>query len=346
MNPAMTSAPGTVVAKSCAPDVAEAAVPQSGPALSVLMCVYNGERFLAAAIESILNQTFTNFEFVIVDDGSIDSTPMILEGYLQQDSRVRVIRQGNQGLPSARNTALANVKTDVIAWMDADDLSEPHRLELQLQYLATHPECIVVGGQWACIDEVGRILYSRPAALDHAGIVSSLLNGVNELASPAVMIRNRCLQRAGSYNPEMRVIEDLDMWLRLYKLGQFANLPARVLRYRLHSNQISSCQSARQAITAITRVNEERALLQLMPLPIPESFRETIDRPADAKFELAMQCWHYGSNESARRLMLSALMLQPTSVSKWLCIVVISLGLSLPAATTVLSQLRRLQFWK
>lgn len=314
--------------------------------LSVLMCVFNGEQYVATAIKSILNQTFKDFEFVIVDDGSADSTPRILEEFAQRDRRIRVVTQSNQGLPLARNRAVKAATADIVAWMDADDVSEPRRMELQLNYLATHPECIVVGGQWACIDEAGRLLYSRPAATDHTAIVASLLNGVNELANPAVMIRKEPLRTAGLYNPKIRVAEDTDLWLRLYKYGQFANLPVRVLRYRLHAKQTNSTHWVEQTLTALTRINEERASLNLEPLPIPESTQQTVEVVFDPTYEMAMKCWHYGYHLSAGRLMVKLLMQKPIPLMNWLYLTMIILGVSQSSTRSLLGRMRWLRFWK
>jgi glycosyltransferase involved in cell wall biosynthesis len=314
--------------------------------LSVLMCVFNGEQYVAAAIKSILNQTFKDFEFVVVDDGSADSTPRILEEFAQRDRRIRVVTQSNQGLPLARNRAVKAATADIVAWMDADDISEPKRMELQLEYLATHPECIVVGGQWACIDEVGRILYSRPAATDHASIVDSLLNGVNELANPAVMIRKKALDTVGLYNPKLRVAEDTDLWLRLYKQGKFANLPDRVLRYRLHEKQTNSLHWTEQTLIALTRVNEERGSLQLELLPIPERPQRLVNDVFNPTYEMAMQCWHYGYCWPARRLMIKSLIHKPLSLLNWLYLIMMILGVSQSSTRSLLSRMRWLRFWK
>src|SRR5258706_14041022 len=117
----------------------------SSPAVSVVMPVYNGERYLASAIDSILAQTFTDFELIAVDDGSTDSSLPMLKRYAERDPRVRVISRPNTGIVGALSDAIAAARAPLIARMDADDLSLPLRFERQVAYLSGHPQCVLVG---------------------------------------------------------------------------------------------------------------------------------------------------------------------------------------------------------
>src|SRR5687768_10604451 len=129
------------------------------PSISVLMSVYNGARYLSQSIESILAQTFSDFEFIIIDDCSSDSTPQILNEYARQDSRIRIIRNSeNKGLTASLNIGLTQAQGRYIARQDADDISLPQRFEKQIHYLEAHPETIVVSSNIGIIDNTGQYL--------------------------------------------------------------------------------------------------------------------------------------------------------------------------------------------
>ncbi|MEA2735824.1 MAG: hypothetical protein QOE14_2275, partial [Humisphaera sp.] len=148
------------------------------PAVSVLMPVYNAARYLAEAVESILAQTFRDFEFVIVDDGSTDRSPAMLDEYAKRDSRIRIIRRPNTGIVGALNDAIAESKAALIARMDADDVSLPDRLEKQVAYLRDHAECVALGSRVVGIDPYGCVLFQSEHKLTHEEIDAELLNGV------------------------------------------------------------------------------------------------------------------------------------------------------------------------
>src|SRR5215213_8085491 len=122
------------------------------PPLSVVMPVYNGKAYVGQAIESILTQTFTDFEFMIVDDGSTDGSNEIIEAYAQRDGRIRVLSQCNQGTSVALNTGIALARGELIAHMGADDIALPQRFERQLHYLRQNPQIGVLGCSYLSID--------------------------------------------------------------------------------------------------------------------------------------------------------------------------------------------------
>ena len=122
------------------------------PRVSVALPVHNCERYVAEAIESILAQTFTDFEFLIVDDGSTDGTLPILNRFAARDSRIRVISRPNTGIVGALNEMLGLARADLVARMDADDVALPVRFERQVRYLDEHPECVMVGSRVTIID--------------------------------------------------------------------------------------------------------------------------------------------------------------------------------------------------
>jgi glycosyltransferase involved in cell wall biosynthesis len=204
------------------------------PRVSVLMSVYNSERYLRDAIDSILAQTFTNFEFIILDDGSTDSTWAMLEDYSQGDHRVIARRfDETRGLTDRLNMAIQMAHGEYVARMDADDVSLPQRLERQVDYLERNIEVGLVGTQMNIIDDRGafRRIYEVPYS--HSQIVWALMFG-RSFAHPSVMIRKALLHEVGGYNLSFRVAQDHELWVRLLWLTRFANLPDVLMSYRSH----------------------------------------------------------------------------------------------------------------
>jgi glycosyltransferase involved in cell wall biosynthesis len=229
----------------------------TSPTVSVLMPVYNGARYLAEAVESILAQTFGDFEFVIVDDGSSDRSPQMLDEYARRDPRVRIVRRANTGIVGALNDAIAESKAPLIARMDADDVSLPERLEKQVAYLRDHDECVALGSRVTGIDPYGCVLFESEHKLAHEQIDSELLNGVGwAIVHPVAMLRREAVQAVGGYRREWQWVEDLDLFLRLAETGKLANLPDHLLRYRQHTESINRTRAAEQAKLADVCVRE------------------------------------------------------------------------------------------
>ena len=206
--------------------------------LTVLMSVYNGEIYLEEAIESILHQTFTDFDFLIIDDASTDKTSDILEKFTQQDSRIKIItNEKNSGLAYSLAKGVEAAKTPWIARMDADDISMRDRLEKQMKYLAENPETDILGGYALDINDRGEILDSRKVPTDHDNIVKFIWT--NPLIHPTVLFRRSAILKIGSYycKTPKRIPEDYDLWFRSCAAGlQFANLPEPLIYYRFSEN--------------------------------------------------------------------------------------------------------------
>jgi len=208
------------------------------PRVSVVMAVYNGERFLRQAIDSILSQTYADFEFIVINDGSTDGTAEILNSYA--DRRLRVLTQPNMGLVKSLNRGIAMAGGDYIARMDADDISLPQRLELQAKWLDGHPQTAVLGTANLVIDEndrpIGRHSHpTRSVAIEHA-----LLDGFCPLCHGSVMFRKACFDQVGGYRERFRHAEDYDLWLRIIERHRTRNLPDLLYQYRLVLDSISS----------------------------------------------------------------------------------------------------------
>jgi hypothetical protein len=231
-----------------------AAIP---PKLSVAMSVYNGERFLAAAIESVLAQSFADFEFLIVDDGSRDATASILQDYARVDSRIRAIVRENRGLVASLNEMLAVAQAPIVARMDADDICRPDRFARQLAFLAEHPDHGVVGSWSEDMGEHGEPLF-RPGCdhpLTHEDMLTAIVEGRHVICHPAVMFRRDVVLSVGGYHGAFRHCEDYDLWLRLASVTQMANIPERLVRYRRYDGQVSARHATEQQIgTAVAQL--------------------------------------------------------------------------------------------
>ena len=211
------------------------------PTVTVLMCVYNGERYLREAIKSVLSQTFTDFEFLIVDDASTDSTWEILQEYETRDPRIRLVRNPNNiGLTKSLNKGLEAARGQYIARMDADDISLAERLEKQINFLEDNLDVGGIGSAVRPIGSSGEIgdVWTFPEK--HSFIKWSLCFFYNPIVHPTVMVRRNILRQVGGYNEEMTVSQDYELWSRLVHLTDLANLPDVLLMLRKHEANITS----------------------------------------------------------------------------------------------------------
>ena len=207
------------------------------PLVSVTMPVFNGERFLTESIESILSQTFTDFEFIIVDDGSEDRSAEIAGSYQDRDERIRLLKlERNAGAADARNHALKYAIGKYVAVMDCDDVSLPQRLQKQVDFLEGNREIGVLGTGAHAVDEELRHLFEFNLPRRHALIVFNLFVG-SFVIHPSTMMRRGLLSDVGGYVPSTRSVDDTELWSRLIWRTRFANLPERLVLYRWHDAQ-------------------------------------------------------------------------------------------------------------
>lgn len=213
------------------------------PKVTVLMPVYNGGAYLRGAIESVLGQTYRNFELLIVDDGSTDESGAIIRSY--DDPRIRLIENGeNLGLVSALNRGIDTARGEYVARTDADDISLPSRLEKQVAFMEEHPE-VGVCGSW--VKTIG----------DHAGHIQRYLASGEDiranllfwtsLAHPSVILRKAVLEEPRiRYDGAYSRTEDYALWAELSRRTRFANIPEVLLRYRLHGESVSHVHAREQ----------------------------------------------------------------------------------------------------
>jgi len=219
--------------------------------ISVIMSVYNAEAYLRDAIESILNQTFRDFEFIIIDNCSIDGSGKIIEDYSKKDKRIAVIKnEKNLGIPETRTKGTKYAKGKYIAVADADDISVSTRFQKQYDYLEKHNDCGVVGGFIELFDsDTAKVIGVRKYYEDDANLRKRLFL-YSPVAQPVCMIRRDVFDNVGYYNPKYAVAEDLDLWFRMGTKYKFANIQEVLLRYRVHNK--SSTISRIKTMEAMT----------------------------------------------------------------------------------------------
>jgi glycosyltransferase involved in cell wall biosynthesis len=205
------------------------------PRVSVVTTVYNGEPYLDRAVPSILSQTYEDFEFIIVDDGSKDRTPQFLQELARSDSRVRIFSPGRLGVAAAANFGVTQARGEYIARQDFDDRSYPDRLKRQVEFLDAHPEIGVVGCHYVLVDENRGERYIRMTPTDHQAILAAMARYI-PFANTLVTFRRRVWVEAGGY-PKVADLEDLRLWVKVGKLGwRFANLPDVLGEHYVHAS--------------------------------------------------------------------------------------------------------------
>lgn len=246
------------------------------PRLSVLLSVYNEGPYLDAAIRSIRGQSFSDFELLILDDGSTDESPSIIAHHAADDPRVVAQRQPNKGLVASLNLLLSQARAPLIARMDGDDFAYPDRFSRQLAFLEHQPDVILLGTQIDRIDARGRSLPDKePHPTTHDDIVASFGRRIC-FAHSTVVMNTAAARAVGGYRAAFRHCEDLDLWLRLARVGKIANLPDQLLGYRIHAQQISQRYQLDQALHAAIAIE----LARLVDAGAPDPFDALQTMPA------------------------------------------------------------------
>jgi glycosyltransferase involved in cell wall biosynthesis len=286
--------------------------------VSVLMPVYNAADYLAEAVQSILAQTFADFEFVIVDDGSTDRSGRMLADFAAKDSRIKVITRPNTGIVGALNDAIGASSGELIARMDADDVALPDRLAKQVAYMENHPQCVALGGRVIGIDPYGCVLFHSEHKMEHERIDAELLNGVGwAIVHPTAMLRRDAVHRVGAYRREFQWVEDLDLFLRLAEIGKLANLPDELLRYRQHTASVNRTRAAQQAELADAAVREA---YRRRGKPVPAGWR-FVPKPKPTR-DAQLRTWAWkamksGNVPAARKHAVALWKAAPLSVESW-----------------------------
>jgi glycosyltransferase involved in cell wall biosynthesis len=238
----------------------------AAPLVSVLMPVYNGAKYLRESIQSILGQTFGDFELVIVDDGSTDDTPSVIQEFSRKDARVRAHRQNNQGHVGALITGLEKVRGTYVARMDGDDVSLPARLAAQVSYLESHPDVGVLGTAATVIDADGSPVVPVRFPTQH-WVIRWALCFSSAIIHPSAMMRRSVLQKAGGYDHAMKHAEDYDLWRRLSLVTRLANLEDVLLLLRKHEKNVSASNAGEELRFSLQVAN--RVVADLLGESVP-----------------------------------------------------------------------------
>lgn len=276
------------------------------------MPVYNAERYLVEAIESLLSQSRPDFEILAHDDGSSDRSFAILQAYAERDIRVRVSSDVNRGIVGTLNALLSTARGEYLARMDADDISLPHRFERQVDYLDSHPDCVVVGSYCLFIDPDGRPICEQHFETSHEEIEAAHLSGRGgaRICHPSTMLRKSAVLAIGGYE-NFEFAEDLDLWLRIAVLGKLGNIPEVLLKYRHTMNSVSYAHSSKQVRTARRAINRARAQLGLSPVADDTALPEQPSRISERYLTWAWWALAAGNIGTARRYALKAVISNP-----------------------------------
>ena len=219
------------------------------PKVSVLIPVFNAERFVAESVGSILRQTFRDFELIAIDDGSIDDSNKILTECARTDSRIRVKSRPNLGIVATLNEALGLARGKYVARMDADDVCVQERLAVQVAVMDANDELVALGSNSIVTDPDGRRLGTFAVPLSHEELDSAHLEGRSSIHHPSVIMRTDALRTVGGYREGFCPAEDLDLWIRLAEVGRIANVPEPLLIRRLTLDGIVATRSHEQEDT-------------------------------------------------------------------------------------------------
>jgi glycosyltransferase involved in cell wall biosynthesis len=213
---------------------------QSQPNISVIMTAFNAERYIGRAIESILAQTYRDFEFIICDDASTDRTLAIIQSYAKRDSRIKVLNnEQNKGVGASANRLMQAAQYDLIVRMDADDIALPYRLDLQVRYMLLHPDVAVLGGQCITIDAndvlVGQKLFPTAEERIYTGLFAFMT-----IQQPSTIV-NRALfpKDYRFFREDISPVDDLDFIFRAFAYGRVVNLPEFLIKYRVYASSAS-----------------------------------------------------------------------------------------------------------
>ena len=284
------------------------------------MPVHNAARYLRLALDSILRQTFGDFEFLIVDDGSTDESPTILREYEAKDGRLRVISRPNTGIVGALNDAMAIARGEFIARMDADDIAAPQRLQKQAAFLRENPDHVLVACQVMLIDPEGASLCTkRDTEFTHERIDWALLNHRWPMVHPAVMMRRDAINAVGGYRSKYQWLEDLDLFLRLAEVGKLASVPEVLLYYRLHPGSV--CHTREQDQHAIrpelyAEVYQRRGITPPANAANANSGR-SLDEPGERDKLWGWWALIGGNVKTARKYALRTLRAAPLALESW-----------------------------
>jgi glycosyltransferase involved in cell wall biosynthesis len=294
--------------------------PDARPTASVLLPVYNAERYLSQAGESVLAQTFRDFELLFLNDGSTDGSLKIMEAFAERDQRCRIHSWPNRGLVSSLNAGLELASGEFIIRMDSDDICRPERFERQISFLQANPDHVAVGSRLQFIDPEGLPLFEPTVLCAHNEIERGLLlDGFAVPHSGSTLRRSACMA-IGGYRDSYPHAEDLDLFLRLSEIGNLANLPEVLLDYRHHLTSVCYQNKKLQSESARRAIMDAYGRRGLpFQSPAEELTRGDTSPKALTEVHRTWGWWALkaGNREAARKHAYSALRHRPVSLENW-----------------------------
>jgi glycosyltransferase involved in cell wall biosynthesis len=282
------------------------------PQISVIIPTYNRQELVVAALQSVLAQTITGFEIIIVDDGSTDQTEQRLQPYLD---RIRYVKQANQGVAAARNTGVRHAHGELLCFLDSDDLWLPTKLEKQLDWAGAHPEYALIATEIQGIDAAGRPTGARKADMYQIqnGLVAERLLFGNWIQTSTVMVRRAALERAGGFDEDVGQFgEDWLLWMRIAAESPIYFLPEALAAYRFHNERLSTRQSSQQFRSLML------CLGKLAALPL---FQQKPELLRQHEYNICLgRVWHdrsTGNYADALAKLRRARQLKPFALAPW-----------------------------
>ncbi len=291
------------------------------PKISVIIPIYNASDYLAEAIDSILQQTFTQFELLLCDDRSSDNSTSIAQAYADQDERVIFLQnERNMGVSATRNRLQQLAKGEYTAVMDADDIAHPNRFQVQYDFMQANPHVVCCGSNHRLIDDKGRVITTLALPEVDEEIQSRALAGHGSICHPAAMIRSEAILQVGGYDPDFKSALDLDMWLKLGEVGELYNIQQTLLDYRIHDKSISGSKSQQQRDNARKACERAWARRNIQGhFEASDMWRPQSDKDSRLHFMLKYGWWSLGeeSPEAAVHYSWEALKLSPFKLECW-----------------------------
>jgi glycosyltransferase involved in cell wall biosynthesis len=278
------------------------------PTVSVIIPTYNQGQFIDKAIESVLKQSYQDFEIIVINDGSTDNTEEIVRGF--KDKRVKYIKKykKSRGVSVARNVGIKMARGKYIALLDSDDEWLPEKLGKQVKvFKSEFPEVGVVCSWSYNIDEKGNYISKRCLPKKDGYIYEDLLS-TNPISVPTVLIKKECFNRVGLFDDLLNAQEDWDMWIRIAKYYRFALIKVPLVKYRLHPNQISKNLEVK-IITA------NRILVKYA-----NELKKRPDAHSKHYFYIGNRLCHMGKTKDGQRYLIKAISLYPFCIRYYICV--------------------------
>ena len=220
--------------------------------VSIIMCCYNSEDWISKTIESVLKQDFPKFEFIIINDGSTDSTKNILDQYVRQDRRIKVFNQKNHGLTKSLNTAIDYAKNNWIARIDSDDICESNRISKQINFISesNNIKIYLIASSWIGIDNIGNEISRNKYILNSKQIKNRIKNFIPTLSHSTVMFNKNIFKKIGGYRERLKTCQDIDLWIRFSEIGEIECITDFLVKVRSHNRQITKLRRREQLINS------------------------------------------------------------------------------------------------